>query len=862
MLRVEVAALNSPVRGFATGGLTDRSSMPAFSIRSCFRNMITSSKRLVVACSIACLPGVLMGQCAFTVVPGGSMPDADNGVGASCQWDPDGSGPQPPVVVLGGRFRQLGNATARGIAAYDPATRDVSALAGSLIAGEVTALMVTSSNDIIAGGNFTAVGGVSANRIARWDGVSWHAIGGGLSYAVESLTQLPNGDLVAGGFAAGNPSVMRWDGVSWSAIGTVLTGRVLALTVMPNGDLIAGGSMMMPGNVAIACWDGTSWTTFAGGITLPGSFGASVRVLKVLPNGDLLVAGLIQNAGGVPANGMARWDGVTWSPYGSGTLAAIYAVEVAPNGNLLVGGAFDTIGGISANQVARWDGAAWQAVGNGLGLPTPPFGFANPVSTLQRLPNGDLIAGGGFASAGGNMDHIARWDGTQWGPFRPGMGGAVLASAELANGDFVLGGEFTSVEGVAANYVVRRVNGVWQPLGSGANAAVEAVLEMPNGDLLVGGRFSMIGGVTANHIACWDGAAWRAIGGGLPGVVHGLAIDAAGQILAAGSFLDQVAVWDGMSWSGTGLMPGSVGPSHPCLLTLHDGEILASAVAVSSGGIYRWTGFGWQSQVATSSAPGPLAVGRDGHMAMARAGLGGFVDYWDGVSWTWTWSFFNAPVDALLILPNGDVLAAGGFTTNLGAQMNGLARWDGVAWSEVGTGTAGPVVGVRWKDDGGIAIAGGFISINGVNSVSFGELTTMCLATAVSQGTGCVGSGGLNVLTATSLPWLESEYESVASGMPTNSIAVQVLGLGVTSQAIASILPQGVAGCVLLTTPDLLGLGVPVAGEFAMSMSIPATASLVGATFRQQVVPLEVDAGGAILAVTASNALELTIGQF
>ncbi|MGB9613419.1 MAG: chitobiase/beta-hexosaminidase C-terminal domain-containing protein, partial [Candidatus Margulisiibacteriota bacterium] len=44
---------------------------------------------------------------------------------------------------------------------------------GSGMNGSVYALAVDSSGNLYAGGSFTTAGGVSANRIAKWNGSSW-----------------------------------------------------------------------------------------------------------------------------------------------------------------------------------------------------------------------------------------------------------------------------------------------------------------------------------------------------------------------------------------------------------------------------------------------------------------------------------------------------------------------------------------------------------------------------------------------------------------------------------------------------------------------------------------------------------------
>ena len=59
-----------------------------------------------------------------------------------------------------------------------------------------------------------------------------------------------------------------------------------------------------------------------------------------------------------------------------------------------------------ATPAAAQCGTAWQPV---QGIP----GTSNSVRAMTTLPNGDLVAGGTFSTAGGVVaNRIARWDGT------------------------------------------------------------------------------------------------------------------------------------------------------------------------------------------------------------------------------------------------------------------------------------------------------------------------------------------------------------------------------------------------------------------------------------------------------------------
>src|SRR4030095_1425644 len=53
---------------------------------------------------------------------------------------------------------------------------------GGGMGGFVTCVTIY-NGDMIAGGSFITAGGVSANRIDRWNGTTWNALGSGVSGA-------------------------------------------------------------------------------------------------------------------------------------------------------------------------------------------------------------------------------------------------------------------------------------------------------------------------------------------------------------------------------------------------------------------------------------------------------------------------------------------------------------------------------------------------------------------------------------------------------------------------------------------------------------------------------------------------------
>ena len=191
-----------------------------------------------------------------------------------------------------------------------------------------------------------------------------------------------------------------------------------------------------------------------------------------------------------------------------------------------------------------------------------------------------------------------------------------------------------------------------------------------------------------------------------------------------------------------------------------------------------------------------------------------------------------------------------------------LARWTGSNWVPFGSGLNDLPLAIAVTRDGSLEIGGAFTTANGNAAGYHLNLASGCPASSTPQGSGCTGSGGANTLIAEQAPWLGGTAVSRASGMPANGLAVAVRGLSTLAQPLASILPQGVPGCTLLVSPDLLDLAVPNAGQLALNVPIPSAVALSGAVLHQQVVALELGAGGAITALTSTNALQLTLGNW
>ncbi len=590
-------------------------------------------------------------------------------------------------VIVGGFFTTAGGVSASNIARYNPSTGAWSAL-GNGLNGDVNALAVLPGGDVIVGGRFTTAGGAPARCIARYNPTTgvWSALGSGTGSTVNALAVLPGGDVIVGGFfstaggvAANNIALYNPTTGAWSALGNGLNGDVNALAVLPGGDVIVGGRFTTAGGVSgrnrIARYNPTTgvWSALGSGVSGPS--GTSVSALAVLPAGDVIVGGYFTTAGGVPANSIARVNPTTrvWSALGSVTEASFGALAVLPGGDVIVGGNFFAAGGVAANSVARVNPTTrvWSALASGTN---------NVVYAMAVLPGGDVIVGGGFSVAGGvAANRIARYNPSTgaWSALGSGVIGDVYAVAVLpgTGGDVIVGGFFTTAGGVSASNIAQYnpTTGVWSALGSGIHEfeSVSALAVLPGGDVIVGGRFSSAGGVAANHIAQYNPTTgvWSSLGNGTNNSVYALAVLPGGDVIVGGRFdtaggvaASRIArynpttgVWLAL---GSGLGGGSF-PDVDALAVLPSGDVIVGGGFTTAGGVsanriarYNPTTGVW------------LALG---------SGLGGgsFPD-----------------VDALAVLPSGDVIVGGGFTIAGGVLANNLARYYPTTdvWSAVGSG--------------------------------------------------------------------------------------------------------------------------------------------------------------------------------
>ncbi len=589
----------------------------------------------------------------------------------------DGSG-AGPALYAGGTFTSAGGVAANHVARWNGSSW---APLESGLNEAVHALVVFDDGSgagpaLHAGGSFTAAGGVGASRIARWNGSGWAALGNGFNSTVHALTCFDDesgagpalhagGDFTLTGGVTAN-RIARWDGTSWAALGAGMDGRVETLAVFDDGSgagpaLHAGGAFTTAGNLVtnhIARWNGSSWASLGIGMT------NLVQALAVFDDQSgagpaLYVAGKFTTAIEVTAHHIARWNGSSFAPLGTGMDNMVEALAVFDDGGgsgpaLYAAGSFMAAGGPLLNRIARWNGSSWAPLAGGA---------SSAALALAVFDDGGgagpaLYAGGSFTLAGGVLvNYVARWNGTTWAPLGSGLNSRVEALAVFDDGSgggpaLVAAGRFLSAGGVTARRIARWNGSNWAPLGSGMNNTVSALAVFDGGGgagpvLYAGGSFTTAGGVAANRIARWDGSVWSPVGSGMTGGSSaavlafalfddgngaGPALHAGGSFTSAGgTAANYIARWNGSSWTalGSGLSAGvfaldvfddgsGAGPA------LHAGGGFMTAGGVTANHVARWNGSSWAALAdGTSAGVAALAVFDDGSGAGPALYVGG-----------------------------------------------------------------------------------------------------------------------------------------------------------------------------------------------------------------------------------------------
>jgi uncharacterized delta-60 repeat protein len=605
----------------------------------------------------------------------------------------------------------------------------------------VRVVSALSSGKVLIAGDFTKVGGLSQNRIAR-------------------LTSAGATD-------------------SSFNIGTGANGPIRAMLVQTDGKILIGGDFttyngVTRNRIARLSSEGALDTTFNP------STGANAPVHAIaLYESNILIGGEFTTFNGTARNRIARVTstGILDSSFDSsrGANGTVHAIAIGNNysyGNIYVGGAFTQFGGQTRNRLVMLDssGNVDFRFNRGTGFDGPVYAlWANKDNYYDR----GLYVGGDFTSyEGGIRSRIARFnlnsnemkldqgfnlwaDGSVRSITPDGTNGAFSSSYKI-----LVGGDFTLINGAAKNRIARVEisrtafygDGVYanpelafNP-SPGPNGAVFSTAYFADGRVAIAGAFSQVSGLETPSVARLYGD----IGLNLPGTPSSPVTTAVSesQIVlkwSGGAYttsthversLDGVSGWTGISPSGSPVADRGLTASTTYFYRSrgynYNGYGLYSAVANATTNSAAWTGPGVLDPTASpnSGANGSVyafAKQTDGKLiavgdfsqingittpriARLNTNLTVDVTFNPGTG-------PNSGVKAAVIQPDGKILIVGDFSTVAGVSRKYVARLNGDGSLDTAFATSlspdGSVRALALLPDGRIMIGGDFSIING-----------------------------------------------------------------------------------------------------------------------------------------------------
>lgn len=487
---------------------------------------------------------------------------------------------------------------------------------GEIPNGHVNDLACDSSGNLYVCGKFDFIGGIGSNSVAKWDGTKWSSLEGGcwslgnsgdpFIGEVNYVKCIGNDVYFAGGFdSCGSKNihaVARWDGSTWSNVGKGTASIVSQLVTDKYGCLYALGCHSLQKSesynvmklikdewVVLDAQDtmhtlniiiDTSGTIFGMGsnfsqlvdgkwslISNGEGFDGDIYAFAYdRLSGYLYAGGSFSTIGNKRINHIARWDGKSWNNLGNGISSAVLSLAVGKNGTVYAGGT--TCGEEPNGAIYAWNGESWTEIAQ--------FKQKNSccqINTLAFDSLGNLYAGGAFSALNDiPLRNIARWDGKSWYALGDGIDGFNVNALAFDNkGTLYAGGDFDKAGTEVCHNIARWDGTAWHSLGEGVKKdlsileCVNALVIDTTGNLYAGGGFSMAGGIEVQNIAKWDGVSWSSLGsgiGGIPGnssTVNTLAFDENGNLYAGGNFkyadsiiVNSIARWDGSKWDSLG----------------------------------------------------------------------------------------------------------------------------------------------------------------------------------------------------------------------------------------------------------------------------------------------------------------------
>ncbi len=260
--------------------------------------------------------------------------------------------------------------------------------------------MVTYNNELIVAGDFTAIGGIVAHSIAKWNGTNWSNVGVGnfLNSKVKDMVVYNNKLYLTA------DKLYVWDGTLLIAFDYIepntnyngIRGSDLHIF---NGNLYILGDS--PSTSYIYKYDGSN-------ISIINSTLGSENCIGNLNN--ILYCGT--------NDGLYKYENNVWATVNGITTSSPKIINIATyNNELYALGEFNSLGGLTVNNFAKFNGTTWTNVSS----PLMSYIYTNSLSGynlglnhLKVINNELYLAHTFFTNAGTNGGPVIKFNGSQW----------------------------------------------------------------------------------------------------------------------------------------------------------------------------------------------------------------------------------------------------------------------------------------------------------------------------------------------------------------------------------------------------------------------------------------------------------------
>jgi uncharacterized delta-60 repeat protein len=553
------------------------------------------------------------------------------------------------------------------------------------------------------------------------------------NFTVTSVVSQPDGKILVGGsFTSwGVASVaglvrINLDGrVDTAFLSNVGTGadfttadtiRVMAIAVQPDGKILVAGAFQSWNGASVGRMvrlnsDGTRDLSFTNFIV-----NGNINDIALVSDG-IVIGGQFSFITGQSSVGrviLLNPNGTVKQQFGSGANSTVNKIQVQSDGQIIIAGAFTTFNGITAGGIARikTDRTLDTDFSSNTGT-----GANSTVSSMNIQPSGQIVLGGFFTTWNGvTVNRIVRLnsDGTRDSAFTSNTGtgpSEVIFSIKTQSDEKIIlgGGEtLTSFNGTAVNRVVRlNSNGTLDTafistVAPQYHQRIESILIKENGQILLGQRQA--------------------------GSVGGTRAERANSLTMLESN-GQINTTYPIGWRKVGVPYIKVGGAWKPAKSTYNKVLGAWRSSFLQGGINDPY---FQNHTMSADPNLTLAVQNDG-----KTIVGGSFTSFSGSSVnrivrlskdgsldsqfiTNIGTGAQSQISKVIVQTDQKILLVGSFTSFNGSSAQGIARLnsdgslDTAFMSNIGTGSNGPIrsVFVR-RSDGKIVLSGSFTSFNG-----------------------------------------------------------------------------------------------------------------------------------------------------